>query len=264
MLGTNEWIKRIVERFIERSSEGSYSITNVQDLIKDFGYLVDSNFMKAWNELISKQIIFEIARASGKEFLLNTWGKTAEIREIFNKEPIPERAENVKPEKSYFEGLSEHYAITTENAWPNQGTYYFSTKEDDPSHWVVIFRSKPNKRPTRYDLGSIKDEDSRISKMWKVIVQVWHKNQKQPIYKKLAENKDQVTFGNNRQPAVAGFTIFVKFGWLQEVSRKGKQIFYNIIDEKSHQEILNGKIPICPRCGSPAPDHFCHYCDSPI
>lgn len=232
--------------------------------MSEFGFMVDSNFLKAWEELIKSKIIIETNRNSGKSFILNTWEKATEIRNIFVTEPIPERAINVKPDKKYFENLVERFTHTTENAWPNQGTYYFCTREDDVYDWIVFFRSKPNKRHTTYNLGSIKDENSTISTMWKVIVNVWKDNEKQPVYKKMAEDRDQKTFGNNRQPATAGFAIFLKFGWIQEVSRRGKQIFYQIKDEEQHNKIIYGKIPMCPRCGLPAPGQFCLNCDQPI
>ncbi len=232
--------------------------------MSEFGFMVDSNFLKAWNALIKSKIIIEANKTEGNLFLLNSWEKATEIRDIFVSEPIPERAVNIRPDKKYFENLVERFTHTTENAWPNQGTYYFSTKEDDPTHWTVFFRSKPNKKHTTYDLGSIKDKQSIISTMWTVIVQVWKDSKKQPIYKKMAEDKDQKTFGNNRQRGTAGFAIFLKFRWVKEVSRKGKQVFYQIVDEKAHNRILTKKIPICPRCGMPAPDNFCLNCKQPV
>lgn len=263
MLGPNEWKKRIVERFIERSSKGNYmSNENTQTLMESFGFSVDSNFFKAWDYLLKSEII--IKHGDNEMYFLNTWKKPTEIREIFQEEPLSERSESMRPERKYFENLVEQFTITTEQAWPNQGTYYFCTDEDDPSTWNVIIRSKPNKPPIVYRLGSIKDKNSRLSKMWIVILSVWIDGNKKPIYKKLAEDKDQKTFGNNRQPATAGFTIFNKFGWLEETSRRGKQIFYKISDEKSHEDIINGKTPICPRCGRPSPNRFCNYCNAPI
>ena len=264
MLEQNDWVKRIIEKFIERSSNGSYKVSNVQTFMIEFGFMVDSNFLRAWENLVKTKIIIELNDKNKKVFVLNSWEKATEIRNIFVKEPILERVVNTRPANKYFRNLQEQFIHTTEQVWPNQGTYYFCTKEDDISYWVVLVRSKPNKRPQPYKLGSIKDKQSTISKMWIVILEVWKRNKKEPIYKKMAEDKDQRTFGNNRQPATAGFTIFLKFGWIREVSRKGKQIFYDIVDEDVYDKLITNEIEICPRCGLPAHNHFCLNCNMRI
>jgi hypothetical protein len=118
------------------------------------------------------------------------------------------------------------------------------------------------------NLGSLLDKNSKISKMWKTIVQVWIKNKREPIYKKLAENANQIDFSNNRQPSTAGFTIFQQLGWLKETEKKGNSYYYAVVDEKSHDKYLekhkNKQMPICPNCGQPAPNYFCFTCNQNV
>ena len=39
----------------------------------------------------------------------------------------------------------------------------------NPEFWKVVGRTKPNIKPSTYVLGDLKDPESRITKMWKVI-----------------------------------------------------------------------------------------------
>lgn len=255
-----EWEKRIVDWFIVRSNNGNYESNGLNEILPSLGFQVDSNLYKAWDNLCEKSIIIEARRAAGKTFLLNTWMKTTIIREIVHKDPISEHAKYCRPKSSYFNDMIERFTYTTANVWPNQGTYFFCTSSNDPSFWVVFVKSKPNKNHLTYKLGSIKEKNSKISQMWKTILEVWYNGDKKSIFKKMAEDKNQKVFGNNRQPATAAFVIFSKFGWIKEVSRKGKQIFYDIIDDESYEHILNNKIPICPKCGMPAKGNYCVNC----
>lgn len=174
-------------------------------------------------------------------------------------------SEQMMPIESYFKNYILQFNFTTnKNSWPHRGTYYCCTKKDDPSTWKIIFRANPAKKPRPYNFGSLLDEDSKIMRMWKTVLEVWNENNREPIFKKQAEDRNQKDFDNNRQPGVAAFTLFVKFDWIHEVSRKGKQIFYQIDLPEAYLDILNKKTPICPRCSMPSPDKFCLFCNSPV
>ena len=117
----------------------------------------------------------------------------------------------------------------------------YCTKDGDPDYWRVVIRTKPNAQPTAIVLGSLADKESKISKMWKVILKVWKNNNNQPIYKKMAEDEDQKIFSNNRQPSTADFSIFEHLRWLKEVGKKSNTIYYNITDENVHDKFLKDR-----------------------
>jgi len=97
--------------------------------------------------------------------------------------------------------------------------------------------------------------------MWKTVLEIWNQNNQEPIFKKQVEDINQKDYHNNRQPGIAAFTLFVKFGWIHEVSRKGRQIFYQVDKPDEYLDIINKKVSLCSRCGMPSPDTFCNNCN---
>lgn len=254
--------KRIIEKLIERSKFNSFELADKIEFFKKFGiYKQDPNLSKAFDNLVDKKLLSQVRLGS---YILNVYEFMTEIRRMKDIEPIGSRSKEMLPMDSYFKGYTERFTLTTQNSWPYRGTYYCCTKDDDISNWKIIFRAKPTKNPTSYYIGSLFDKESTIISMWKTIIEVWQKNEGKPIFKKMAEDVNQKSFGNNRQRGTAAFEIFQRFGWLHEETRKGKQIFYQIDKPDEYLDIINKKIPICPRCGLPAPDHFCLNCDLPV
>lgn len=257
------WEKRLIERFIERSDHGTFELKNKLDLFKSFGrFETDSNLSIAFDNLVTRKLILQINLG---HYIMNSHIQIEEIRRILQNEPILFMSEQMMPAERYFTGYELKFNFTTDkNSWPHRGTYYCCTKKDDPSTWKVIVRANPAKQPTSYSFESLLDMDSRIVRMWKSVLKVWSENNNEPIYKKQVEDINQKDYNNNRQPGLAAFTLFVKFGWIHEVSRKGKQIFYQIDKPDGYLEIINKKTPICSRCSIPAPDKFCIHCDVPV
>ena len=257
------WEKRLVERFIERSDHGTFQLKNKLELFKSFGrFKIDPNLSIAFDNLINRKLILQINLGN---YILNSHTSIEEIRRILQTEPIQFMSEQMMPVESYFADHKLQFNFTTDkNSWPHRGTYYCCTEIDDPSIWKIIVRANPAKKPTTYTFGSFLDNDSRIIRMWKTVLDVWNQNNCESIYKKQAEDVNQKDFDNNRQPGVAAFTLFTRFGWMHEVSRKGKQVFYQIDKPDEYLEIIDKKIPLCRRCGLPAHDNFCINCDHPI
>lgn len=195
---------------------------------------------EAFNQLEEKTIISEVVDER-KYYLSDFINKPSQIREILRKEPFIERAQMIKPDDRFFDGFDNIFNRVTERAWPNRGTYCYCTKKDNPEYWKAVIRTRPNARPTVYVLGDLKDRESRIAKMWKVILNVWIENQKNPIWKKLAEDANQTVFGNNRQPSTCGFQIFEYLGWLKEDGKRRNTIYYVITDDDAHENFLRDK-----------------------
>lgn len=238
----DEYKKIIVEFFVNRSPYGvSYKVHNEKDIFRRFGNHNVKEMQEAFNQLVEDKIIITEMSNDKIYYLLDFIDKPSEIRELLRKEPFIERAKLIRPEKGYFEGFDNIFNRVTERAWPNRGTYYYCIKEDNPEFWKVVVRTKPNVKPTTYVLGDLKDPQSRIAKMWKVILKIWIKNKKMRIWKKMAEDADQKVFGNNRQPSTCGFQIFEYLGWIKESGKKGNIIYYVITDEEAYEKFLRDR-----------------------
>lgn len=229
----DEWKKRVVELFMLRSPPNRlYKALTEDEILSWFGRYDGEKLKEAFESLVSEKIIIQSSSGEKKFYQLNLWEKTAEIRNLIHREPFAETAARVRPNAVYFKGLKELFTRATERAWPNRGTYYYCVKEDDPHHWIVLIKTKPTiAKPDRINMESLRERNSKISKMWRVIVRVWKRDGKKPIWKKKAEDEDQPTFGNNRQPSTCAFQIFEYLGWIKEIGKKGNKILYQVIEE---------------------------------
>ena len=254
------WKKRIIEKFIERSSRTWYYIANISEILDSFGK-IEYTANEAWDQLVADELLVT-SMVNGRQAIFLNPNKQLEITKYFNQEPVGEVRERLAPSPSTFENLDRRFEIVTENAWPNQGTYYLCTQVGDPMHWVALYRSKPNKRPTRMNFGSLRDRGSRITKMWNVIRGLGRRET--PFYKKQAEDIDQQIFGNNRQPAVAVFGIFNYLGWIKEVERRGKRIFYALDQDNLYDDLMDSRGHVCYGCGRVCPDRYCVFCENSI
>lgn len=230
---TDEWKKRVVELFMLRSPPNRlYKALSGDEILSWFGRYDGDKLKEAFESLINDKVIIQSSSGEKRFYQLNLWEKSAEIRNLIRREPFAERAARVKPNAVYFNGLKEMFTRATERAWPNRGTYYYCIKEDDTDYWLVLIKTKPTiTKPDRIVLGSLKERDSKISKMWRVVIKVWKKNDKEPIWKKMAEDEDQTIFGNNRQPSTCAFQLFEHLKWIKEIGKKGNKMLYQIIDE---------------------------------
>ena len=238
----DEYKKIIVEYFVSRSSHGVlYKARNERGIFRRFGNRNVKEMQEAFNQLVKEKIIITEMSNENRYYLLDFIDKPSQIREILRKEPFIKRAKMFKPEKEFFDGFDNIFNRVTERTWPNRGTYYYCIKKDNPEFWKIVIRTKPNVKPTVYALGDLKDPESRIAKMWQVILKVWIENEKTPIWKKLAEDADQKVFGNNRQPSTCGFQIFEYLDWLKESGKKGNIIYYVVTDDKAHDKFLRDR-----------------------
>ena len=251
------WKKQIIESILLSKGRTGHLTTSLDELIQFYGYRTDENLLPAFKELVTEKLLVKVTLLGREHFKLNTWERADELEAFILHEPKI----SFELDKKYFEDIAQRDLYITENAWPNQGFYYACTKKDDPSHWTALITSKKYKRPTKIDFGSIAVKNSRIHKMWKTVVGVWNENDKKPVWKKLAEDKNQNDFGNNRQPATAAFQIFLYLGWIEKTHQKGKQVFYQIIKPKEIDKIITGDIPICYKCGRPAIGYYCPHCN---
>ena len=225
----DEYKKKIIEHFIINMNFNFFRTFKESRLLA-WMELYDEKMKDALQELIKDKIIIITEDNHEPQYYLDNQDKISEIRNFTRQEPFLERAQILTPPNNLFDGFEERFLRSTERAWPNRGTYYYYTKLDDSLHWKVIIITKPNAKPTTIDMGSLAEEESRISKMWKIILEVWKNKPSDTIYKKMAEDKDQKLFGNNRQPSTACFHIFEYLGKLKEVGKYRNSILYIVVE----------------------------------
>lgn len=260
MTNVERWKKRIIEKFIERSAYERYYITDTSDILGSFG-TIEYAANIAWEQLLSDGLLVSDQIAGRSAIFLNP-NKQLEIIKYFNQEPVDEVRAMLEPPPATFKKLDRRFEIVTENAWPNQGTYYLCTQVGDPTFWVALFRSKPDKKPTRMNLGSIKNADSKLAKMWHIIYDLGKRETS--FYKKQAEDLDQSAFGNNRQRGVAAFGIFQRLGWIKEVERHGKKIIYALDKTNLYDAFMKNQGRVCHTCARVCINGYCDDCQSNI
>ena len=234
MFTVEDWKRRIVKFFVLRSHSGhSYRITDETELYKQFASNFERNTQTAYEELFSSKIIENI-KVNGKMFYtLNFAEKSLEIESIIKNEPFEEKSNLIKPTDKEFKDLREEFRDASSRGFPNRGFYYFCTKKDDSTYWIVLIKTKPNLPPYRIILGSITDKNSRIMKIWCATLKVSKINKGESFIRKWVENIEQKACGNNRLPSRSAFYIFVHLKWLEVTGRKGNVIYYKVTKKDS-------------------------------
>lgn len=230
MFSVEEWKRRIVKFFMYRTYDGhSYRITNAQELFKTFASNFEQNTQTAYEELRSAKMIEEYKVNNQTFYGLNFAEKSREIESMIKNEPFEAKSDVIKPTDDDFKNLKEEFRDASTRGWPNRGFYYFCTKIDDPNNWIVLIKTKPNAKPYRIMLGSIKEKDARIMKIWRATLKVSKINKGQPFIRKWVENIEQKACGNNRLPSRSAFQIFIHLGWLEVVGQKGNIPYYKVL-----------------------------------
>ena len=229
MFSVEEWKRRIVKFFTYRTYNGqSFRITSAAELFKTFASNFEQNTQTAYEELRSAKIIEEYHVDHKTLYGLNFSEKSREIESIIKNEPFEAKSDIIKPTDDDFKNLKEEFRDASTRGYPNRGFYYFCTKINDPNYWIVLIVTKPNVKPYRIMLGSIKSKDDRIMKIWRAVLKVSKINKGEPFIRKWVENIEQKACGNNRLPSRSAFQIFIHLGWLEVAGHKGNTTYYRV------------------------------------
>ena len=228
MLSTNDWQKRILQFFVNRSGCGHvYRATSKDEVISSFGSHTDTNTFIAWVQLESTGLILHCVSRGEDFYTIDFFDKQDQITRIIYNDEIDTKSEMMQPDESEVKGLEYHFVTEGFRTYPEQSHYYYYTKENDESDWVCLHKTKPHGRASRIILNSLKDENSRISKIWKATKLAAQNANGEPFIRKRVEDLEPKACGNNRLPSKAAFDVFVYKKWLIRVN-KGKQKLYKI------------------------------------
>lgn len=235
-----EWKIRILEYFVARSRYTKYRVSGKEEIFRGFGSNVDANADIAFMELITEGLIIKIKSSVKQFYTIDFVDKMKEIKDIIQGDSIEEKAQLIQPDETEFEGLTLMFSIASQRKYPNQGIYYYCINKDDESHWIILVKTRIAGKAARINLGSLKDLDSRISKILKATITVAKESEDGNLFRKQVEDREQKACGNNRQPSKAAFDIFVKLGFLTIVGQKRRQTtLYKLNEENIPSQFLN-------------------------
>lgn len=204
----------------------------MDELRWQFGSNFDINAQAAYDDLSNSGIIRAVTIGGERFYVLDVEGKYKEIMSIISGEPSSDVSEMIRPDEKEFKGLKEAFRTESDRKWPSRGHYYFCTLEPDPHSWVVPIKARPLQKPYRVKLGSTKDSNSRIMRIWAAVEATSKDRGGGPFVRSWVESVDQKACGNNRHPSRSAFQIFLRLGWLEEAGKKGNVRYYRITKAK--------------------------------
>lgn len=228
MLSVEEWKKRIVMYMTARSGGyQSYRASGKGEIFRNFGANIDPNADIAFLELLQEKIMLHINSGLKSYYILDFVDKKEAVRLILRGETEKGKLELVQPDESETIDLKLIFTKSADPKLLHRGNYYYYVKENDETFWVVLQKTQINTPAYRIVLGSEKDENSRICRIWKTTAEIGRTNTGLVIRKQV-EDRNQKACGNNRLPSKAAFDIFVHKKLLSEVSKKGRTITYRL------------------------------------
>lgn len=228
MFSTNEWQKRILQFFVDRSGYGRvYRVTKKDEVMDSFGSHKDTNTYIAWVELETNGLILHCFSNGENYYTIDFFDKQDEITKIIEDKELDSTSGIMQPDKLEQKGLEYHFVTKGFRIYPDQSHYYYYTKQDDESNWICLHKTKPHGKASRIILGSLKDPVSRISRIWKAIELTTKNENYIPFIRKRVEDIEPKACGNNRLPSKAAFDVFTYKKWLIPVI-KGKKTLYKI------------------------------------
>ncbi|MDH3856195.1 MAG: hypothetical protein OES27_08765 [Nitrosopumilus sp.] len=237
MIDVDQWQKRILQFFVDRSGFGRiYRVTKKDEVLDSFGSHKDTNTYIAWVQLETDGLILHYVSNGDDYYTIDFIDKQNEIAKIIDNDELDSKSKIMQPDESEVDGLEYHFLEKGYRTYPEQSRYYYYTKKDDESYWICLHKTKPNNRASRIILGSLRDQNSRISRIWTATLQASKDAKNDPFLRKRVEDIEPKACGNNRLPSKAAFDVFNYKKWLSKIS-KGKKTLYKINTIKSKKEI---------------------------
>ena len=239
MLSIEEWKRRILQYFVDRSFYGKYKVTRKEEVFESFGSHLDANAYVAFMALEQENLILHYTSNGDDFYTVDIFDKKAQIIRLIDEENLDTKSEIMQPDESETEGLQHQFTTRGFRTYPAQSSYYHYTKISDDSDWITLHKTKPSGKAYRIILGSLKNQESRISRIWKATLKIGTSNS-DGFRRKQVENIEQEACGNNRLPSKAAFDVFVFKKWLIE-EKKGRSTFYklNTVTSKKEESAKN-------------------------
>lgn len=101
-------------------------------------------------------------------------------------------------------------------------------QKTDREHFKGRILSKSMFIPRSYDMGSLNDPKSKISRIWRAIQEAVRSNPHATFTLQNIQDIDRKAVNNNRQAGKIGLIILEELGWIKIVGRRGVSNIYAV------------------------------------
>jgi hypothetical protein len=226
MFSIREWKRRIL-MYVAYGGNHIIRCSTKALILSRIGGASDQDAATAFDELVRENLLENI---DGRFFTINL-DKREEIDEFLSADP-EDRLDLSQPLRDKLGEYIYKFAAQSKWKYSNQRTYYYYTKVDDISFWIVITKKKAGGSDDKIVLGSFDDVDSRISRIWRATMQAAKREPDGRFVRKWVEDLEPEACGNNRIPSGAAFRLFRELKLIELVQTKGKTEFYRLTGKK--------------------------------
>lgn len=233
MFSIREWKRRILI-YVAYGGRHYIRCTTKALILARIGGAMDQDAAMAFDELLGDTLLENI---DGAFFIINL-DKRDEIDEYLSADP-EDRLDLSQPLKDKLGEYTYKFAAQSKWKYSNQRTYYYYTKVDDISFWIVITKKTAGGSNDKIVLGSFDDVNSRMSRIWRATIQAAKREPDGKFVRKWVEDLEPEACGNNRIPSGAAFRLFRELKLIELVETKGKTEFYRLTGKKPSRANLD-------------------------
>ena len=228
MTSISEWKRWILYNLI---GEGIHNVLFEDQIKKLSGRHYENNLTIALNILVDSGILLRLETNKRKKFIVN-YERLNDAQKILNdNRNWTYNKQNDKENKSvnqYFaepEGYNFWFNIE-ENPRQKKSIYNLYYKKTDDLDFSAQIITQRHSRILH--MGSLRQNDSNISKLWKACQQLSQTTKKGEFILQDLQDKERKACGNNRQRGKISLAIFKKLGYIKENGRKGNSTSFTL------------------------------------
>ena len=229
MTSISEWKRWILYNLI---GEGIHNVLFDDQIKKLSGRHYENNLTIALNILVDSGILLKLETNKRKKFIVN-YEKLNDAQKILNdnRNWTYNNKHNEKENKNvnqYFaepEGYNFWFNIE-ENPRQKKSIYNLYHKKTDDLDFSAQIITQRHSRILH--MGSLRQNDSNISKLWKACQQLSQTTKKGDFILQDLQDKERKACGNNRQRGKISLAIFKKLGYIKENGRKGNSTSFKL------------------------------------
>ena len=191
----------------------------------------ENNLTIALNILVDSGILLKLETNTRKKFIVN-YERLNDAQKILNdNRNWTYNKHNEKENKSvnqYFaepEGYNFWFNIE-ENPRQKKSIYNLYYKKTDDLDFSAQIITQRHSRILH--MGSLRQNDSNISKLWKACQQLSQTTKKGDFILQDLQDKERKACGNNRQRGKISLAIFKKLGYIKENGKKGNSTSFRL------------------------------------
>ena len=220
--------------------EGVHNVLFDDQIRKLSGHNYDENLDIALNSLVDAGVVLRLETNKKKKFVVN-YEKLVEAQKILNDKRnwmlSPERGSTFEKNSNLHDNLHQYYSEPEgysfwfnleESPRRKKSIYNFYRRKNDDLEFAAQIITQKDFRIMH--LGSLRQNHSIISRLWKACVALSNENVEKGgnfILKDL-QDKERKACGNNRQRGKIALVIFKELGFIVSTGRKGNSTKYKI------------------------------------